>query len=258
MAASGWQVDDVWVTWWSHPTKASIDCDGYENGHWRAIQAKPEVVASDDSFGAFLRANDVEDDDDARMTMKHRVFTAGYIRCGLIQGTRGYLEGINLKEMRKAARETFERSSGALSYLDIIVVPPDLSSYKNDDEGQWVRLSDEKTIDRFIRRGQLPADATIRMSVTEDVKMTDDERDAERWRKLVALMRHSYDGDVVETEAMCLEARMASGRGEHRKVEVALSFTDKRDEPLDFAAAIDAVPWPAPPTDDDAPRCPGH
>src|SRR3546814_5553016 len=80
--------------------------------------------------------------------------------------------------------------------------------------------------------------------------MDETERDAERWRKLVALLQHSYDADDVETDELYLTARMLSARGESRRVAVTLSFSDERDQPLDLASAIDAAPWPEPARDD--------
>src|SRR3546814_20761298 len=82
--------------------------------------------------------------------------------------------------------------------------------------------------------------------------MDETERDAERWRKLVALLQHSYDADDVETDELYLTARMLSARGESRRVAVTLSFSDERDQPLDLASAIDAAPWPEPARDDAA------
>lgn len=70
------------------------------------------------------------------------------------------------------------------------------------------------------------------------------ERDAERWRKLVALLQQAYDEEDVETDDLFIRANMLSGRGACRRIEVSLSFADRRDEPLDLATAVDAAPWP--------------
>src|SRR3546814_4207134 len=85
------------------------------------LQSNPHLVSPDGSFATFLATEDVEDDEDARAKMKHTVFAAGYVRCGLVQTDRGYAQGQDPKAVRKAAREMVERSGGTLQYLDVII-----------------------------------------------------------------------------------------------------------------------------------------
>src|SRR3546814_18470585 len=77
--------------------------------------------------------------------MKHTVFAAGYVRCGLVQTDRGYAQGQDPKAVRKAAREMVERSGGTLQYLYVIIVPATLREY-NDEAGggRWSPLSSEE------------------------------------------------------------------------------------------------------------------
>jgi hypothetical protein len=74
--------------------------------------------------------------------------------------------------------------------------------------------------------------------------MTDDAKDAERWRKLIALMRAAYDVPRIESDRFSISAEMLVGRGSHRLMNVSLTFFDKRDEPVDPTSALDAMPWP--------------
>src|SRR3546814_16894535 len=92
--------------------------------------------------------------------MKHTVFAAGYVRCGLVQTDRGYAQGQDPKAVRKAACEMVERSGGTLQYPDVIIVPATLREYNDDDRGgRWSTHSRADAIDRFIRRGFLPSRA---------------------------------------------------------------------------------------------------
>jgi hypothetical protein len=76
--------------------------------------------------------------------------------------------------------------------------------------------------------------------------MSNLELEAQRWRKLEAMIRASFDGAEVSTDTFNLHAHMVFGRGNHRRVAVSFSFVDRRDEPVDFATAIDRFPWPDP------------
>lgn len=70
-----------------------------------------------------------------------------------------------------------------------------------------------------------------------------DKQDAERFRKLCALLENAYDsGSGIESESLLGYCSMESGFRDMRTVRAELRWTDKRDEPLNLAAALDALP----------------
>lgn len=72
--------------------------------------------------------------------------------------------------------------------------------------------------------------------------MNQDQIDAARWRKLCAALQQAYEGQVVEADRISIEVSMLAGAGRHRTVGVGIRFIDTRDEPLDFASALDRIP----------------
>ena len=67
-------------------------------------------------------------------------------------------------------------------------------------------------------------------------------RDAERYRKLIALLQEAYDGNAIELEnSFIVDCSMVSGYKTERRVQAVLGWADIRDEPLNLDAAIDAA-----------------
>lgn len=67
-------------------------------------------------------------------------------------------------------------------------------------------------------------------------------QDAERYRKLIALLQEAYDGNVIELEnSFIVDCSMVSGYKTERRVQAVLGWADTRDEPLNLDAAIDAA-----------------
>ena len=70
----------------------------------------------------------------------------------------------------------------------------------------------------------------------------DYQQDAERYRKLIALLQEAYDGNVIELEnSFIVDCSMVSGYKTERRVQAVLGWADIRDEPLNLDAAIDAA-----------------
>lgn len=70
---------------------------------------------------------------------------------------------------------------------------------------------------------------------------SNDQKDAERYRWLLAQLQQAYDGGAAEAGEMSISCHMLFGRGSYRRVEANLHWSDQRDEPLDLSAAIDAA-----------------
>jgi len=65
-------------------------------------------------------------------------------------------------------------------------------------------------------------------------------KDAERYRKLIALLQEAYDGNAIELEnSFIVDCSMLSGYKTERRVQAVLGWSDTRDEPLNLDAAID-------------------
>lgn len=70
-----------------------------------------------------------------------------------------------------------------------------------------------------------------------------DALDAQRFRKLCALLRQGYeDGNTVEGDGLTLYCGMKSGWKSERTVGAEITWRDERDEPLNLAAALDRMP----------------
>lgn len=77
----------------------------------------------------------------------------------------------------------------------------------------------------------------------------DNARDAERYRKLVAIFQQTYDGQPYDRPAreedapyFTASAHMIMGRRDYRLMEATITWSDTRDEPLDLGSALDAIP----------------
>lgn len=80
--------------------------------------------------------------------------------------------------------------------------------------------------------------------ITVDAKEYEDmQRDAERWRKLQALLQQAYDGGRVEINepTFSVDCGMVYGRHNYRFNEATLHWGDVRDEPLDLGGVLDQV-----------------
>lgn len=66
-------------------------------------------------------------------------------------------------------------------------------------------------------------------------------RDAERFRKLCHILQGAYDGDTFEVDGLTVLCAMLSGFRSERQVKAEIIWRDERDEPLNLAAALDAV-----------------
>lgn len=89
-------------------------------------------------------------------------------------------------------------------------------------------------------------ESRVREAAAEEAAATQaaqDKKDAERFRKLSALLKNAYDsGNGVESEPLQVYCSMESGFRNLRTVRAELRWIDKRDEPLSLAAALDALP----------------
>ncbi len=86
-------------------------------------------------------------------------------------------------------------------------------------------------------------DSRAREAAVAAAAATQDKQDAERFRKLCALLEKAYDsGSGIEDEPLLVYCSMESGFRDMRAVRAELRWTDKRDEPLNLAAALDALP----------------
>lgn len=67
------------------------------------------------------------------------------------------------------------------------------------------------------------------------------ERDAARYRWLLAKMQEAYDsGHQVEFNGnLFIDVSMPFRRKDHRRISAAISFSDVSDEPLGLSVAID-------------------
>ena len=69
-----------------------------------------------------------------------------------------------------------------------------------------------------------------------------DRQDAERCRKLCALLQTAYESNAVESEKLTVYCSMLSGWRDLQTVKGELVWHDKRDgTALDLAAALDAI-----------------
>lgn len=86
-------------------------------------------------------------------------------------------------------------------------------------------------------------ESRVREAAVAKEAATQDKQDAERFRKLCALLENAYDsGSGIESESLLGYCSMESGFRDMRTVRAELRWTDKRDEPLNLAAALDALP----------------
>ena len=65
--------------------------------------------------------------------------------------------------------------------------------------------------------------------------------DAERYRKLCAILQKAYDTDSFESERLTIYCEQLSGWRNERTVEATLRWLDARDAGLDLSSAIDAA-----------------
>lgn len=96
---------------------------------------------------------------------------------------------------------------------------------------------------------QLDVDGELEMTVENGAIVlrkpeapSQDELDAKRFRKLCALLNAAYDGNEVEHPTLTAYCTMQSGWRDERTVYAQLYWKDARDEPLNLAAALDAIP----------------
>lgn len=71
--------------------------------------------------------------------------------------------------------------------------------------------------------------------------LNEDRRDAERFRKLAVILQQSYNGQPFETDAVTVYCSMQSGWRDERTVQADIRWKDKRDEDLNFGAALDGL-----------------
>ena len=69
--------------------------------------------------------------------------------------------------------------------------------------------------------------------------LADDQRDAERWRKLTSLLQSVYDGATFESESLDVYCYMQSGWKNMRTIQAELCWEDIKDMPLNLGSAID-------------------
>ena len=81
------------------------------------------------------------------------------------------------------------------------------------------------------------ADALERLTTERDALRTD----AERYRKLCAILQKAYDTDSFGSERLTIYCEQLSGWRNERTVEARLVWLDARDAGLDLSSAIDAA-----------------
>lgn len=157
-----WDFTHRWRTWWVRPGHPTLDCDGFENGHWRLMQARPGLVDTrhpsypGTSFAEFIDGNDVEEDD-AREQMKFWVLSAWYVRCGLTQPDHGYVDGCDEAGIRAAGLHLHRQSGRRLRTLDVTVVPSDHGTYMATDFREEYVTLEGTALKAFLSGGPLPA-----------------------------------------------------------------------------------------------------
>lgn len=102
-------------------------------------------------------------------------------------------------------------------------------------------LRDWPVPNAYARAGAL-AIAELRAELAKrDAVVGQDALDAQRFRKLCALLQKAYDGEPIEVDNTTIYCSMLSGFKHMRNVEARLCWTDARDEPLDLASALDKI-----------------
>lgn len=93
----------------------------------------------------------------------------------------------------------------------------------------------EDALDLTVENGALV------MRKPAPVETSQDELDAQRFRKLCALLQKAYDGEPVEVEGLTVYCSMKSGWKNERTVGAELVWKEERDEPLNLAAVLDKI-----------------
>jgi antitoxin component of MazEF toxin-antitoxin module len=97
-------------------------------------------------------------------------------------------------------------------------------------------LGIEDALDLTVEHGALVLRKPVPVELRQDVQ------DAQRFRKLCALLQQAYDGEAVELDGLTVYCSMKSGWRNERTVGAELIWKDERDEPLDLASALDRIP----------------
>ncbi len=138
------------------PAFQFIVCDTGDNGHWRLIESRPDLVTSHPDFSEFLKNNDTENDFKARETMKYHVFASGLVRIGLIfsKGVySGYVDAMSARSARKAVAFMLDESGGSLQSVDLNILPSDLKAFLDSDPEDFFKL-DHDGVQRFVKFGK--------------------------------------------------------------------------------------------------------
>lgn len=142
-------MDFDWKSWWFHPNPPfearpllsktcagdppAIHLDGSENAHWKLVVSTPHMVPDATAvpalgvpFKEWLVGRDVSsnaDDWHDRERMKHLVYSAGWLRAGLVGGKNGYIDALRGKHaiggVLRAALALERFSEGRLKRLDL-------------------------------------------------------------------------------------------------------------------------------------------
>ncbi len=160
--------DGDWKTWWIR-SGTVIALNGSENAHWRYMMANADLVTDNRAFVDLITDNDCTEDAQDwhwRMRMKHMVFTSNWVRTGLIDGEKGYVDGIDTKEgrreLRKAARFLMDQSGGMMNQLAVLIVSSDFELYEETETEDMHCMLNAVEIDQFIKHGHLPTDVKPR------------------------------------------------------------------------------------------------
>ena len=94
-----------------------------------------------------------------------------------------------------------------------------------------------------LREGRLTAerDDLFNRMTTAEFESDALRDDAERYRKLCAILQKAYDTDSFESERLTIYCEQLSGWRNERTVEARLVWLDTRDAGLDLSSAIDAA-----------------
>ena len=103
----------------------------------------------------------------------------------------------------------------------------------------------ERMLDIAARFQNGPMEATLKEAADALERLTAERdalrADAERYRKLCAILQKAYDTDSFGSERLTIYCEQLSGWRNKRTVEARLVWLDARDAGLDLSSAIDAA-----------------
>lgn len=134
-----------WETWWFHPEKGIITLNGAENQHWWYVIEHYKKMGID--IGTIVQKynGDIDalyDDDHDWYAIKTNAYKAGWVRMGLINGTKAYVNSLQKVPAKAAANWLYNKSGGHMTSLEL-----EICSQKVN-----VRLRDDM-LEKFLSKG---------------------------------------------------------------------------------------------------------